>query len=240
MSKKRRLQFSSKPEKKEEKHFFCAHSVHTQLTRVFTFGFAFRFDRKYYHNILPNLTTLVVMGKKEKRAAEDTVEEQSPSKKKSKKSEDTDADETINDGSATAALADLPYNDKLAYVSIIAQPMASKKLAKKLFKLIKKASKQKNFLRAGLRDVQMRIRKGETGLCIFAGDVTPVEVMCHLPAVCEDRGIPYGYVLFRQDIAAAMGVRRPCLMALVRKHADYDELYQECEAGLKTLPIPTN
>lgn len=29
---------------------------------------------------------------------------------------------------------------------------------------------------------------------VFAGDVTPIEVMCHLPVVCEDRNIPYAYV----------------------------------------------
>lgn len=55
------------------------------------------------------------------------------------------------------------YEEKLAYVTPIAKPMASKKLAKKCFKLIKKATKQKTYLRNGLKDVQKRLRKGETG-----------------------------------------------------------------------------
>lgn len=55
------------------------------------------------------------------------------------------------------------YDDKLAFVSPIAKPMASKKIAKKCYKLIKKASKQKNFIRNGLKDVQKRLRKGEKG-----------------------------------------------------------------------------
>lgn len=55
------------------------------------------------------------------------------------------------------------YDDKLAFVSPIAQPMASKKIAKKCYKLIKKAVKQKNFIRNGLKDVQKRLRKGEKG-----------------------------------------------------------------------------
>ena len=42
--------------------------------------------------------------------------------------------------------------------------------------MIKKGSKQKTFVRNGLKDVQARIRKGEKGLVIFAGDVTPIEV----------------------------------------------------------------
>ena len=28
----------------------------------------------------------------------------------------------------------------------------------------------------------------------IAGDVTPIEVICHLPAVCEELEIPYAYV----------------------------------------------
>ena len=31
-------------------------------------------------------------------------------------------------------------------------------------------------VRNGLKDVQARIRKGETGIVVFAGDVTPIEV----------------------------------------------------------------
>ena len=85
------------------------------------------------------------------------------------------------------------YEDKLKFVSVIAKPMANKKLTKKIYKLIKKGSKHKTLVRNGLKDVQSRIRKGEKGIVIFAGDVTPIEVMCHMPAVCEEKGLPYVY-----------------------------------------------
>jgi len=49
--------------------------------------------------------------------------------------------------------------------------------------------KHKTYVRNGLKDVQARLRKGERGLVVFAGDVTPVEVMCHLPAVCEEKNL---------------------------------------------------
>merc|ERR1712181_109514 len=156
------------------------------------------------------------------------------------------------------------YEEKLRFVSVIAKPMGSKKLAKKVYKvsfplpkvfsrlvyqrmfvttlsyeqLIKKGSKQKGFVRNGLKDVQARIRKGETGLVIFAGDVTPIEVMCHMPAVCEEKGLPYVYTPSRQDLGTAMGVKRGCLMMMVREHEDYKELYDEVEAEIKALPPP--
>merc|ERR1712079_388690 len=130
------------------------------------------------------------------------------------------------------------YEDKLRFVSCIAKPMASKKLTKKLYKLIKKGSKQKGYVRNGLKDVQARIRKGETGLVIFAGDVTPVDVMCHMPAVCEEKSLSYCYTPSRQDLGTAMGVKRGCLMVMVREHEDYKDLYQEMVQGVGGLPPP--
>lgn len=77
------------------------------------------------------------------------------------------------------------YDEKLKNANAISQPMASKKLTKKIHKLIEKgrwnlvglsdfvwlnwfifyfvAAKQKSYLRNGLKDVQVRLRKGETG-----------------------------------------------------------------------------
>merc|ERR1712015_34761 len=128
------------------------------------------------------------------------------------------------------------YEEKLKFVSCIAKPMASKKLTKKLYKLIKKGSKHKTFVRNGLKDVQSRIRKGEKGLVVFAGDVTPIDVMCHLPAVCEEKNLPYVYTPSRQDLGSAMGVKRGCLMVMVREHEDYKELYDELKAEIDALP----
>merc|ERR1719153_1157775 len=92
------------------------------------------------------------------------------------------------DASAMERVLEGPsYEDKLKFVSVIAKPMANKKLTKKVYKLIKKGSKHKTYVRNGLKDVQSRIRKGERGIVVFAGDVTPIEVMCHMPAVCEEK-----------------------------------------------------
>ncbi|XP_076367896.1 NHP2 ribonucleoprotein [Tachypleus tridentatus] len=159
-------------------------------------------------------------------------------KKEKRDPDDNDADTTGGDTRLLGEMKELSYDEKLKHVSIIAKPMASRKLAKKLYKLIKKASKHKTFLRQGLKDVQGRIRKGETGIVIFAGDVSPVEIMCHLPGVCEEKNIPYVYTPSRQDLGIAMGVKRGSLMVLVRENEDYKDAYDECYEGVKALPLP--
>ncbi|CAH1156219.1 unnamed protein product [Phaedon cochleariae] len=132
---------------------------------------------------------------------------------------------------------ELAYEDKVDLCSVIAKPMASKKLAKKCYKLVKKAVKQKTFIRVGLKDVQRRIRKGETGIVLFAGDIYPIEIMCHLPVVCEKRKIPYVYVPSRKDLGAALGVKRGCVTVLIRSHDDYSDTFNELKGEIDTLGI---
>lgn len=72
----------------------------------------------------------------------------------------------IDDSVVKEEGADTPemsYEEKLQFVNVTAKPMAPKKLTKKIYKCIKKASKHKTYLRNGLKDVQKHLRKGETG-----------------------------------------------------------------------------
>nr|SVE76157.1 EOG090X0JRW [Daphnia hispanica] len=156
--------------------------------------------------------------------------------KKSKqviKEEETDAMETSQvEGKSDKG----SYEELLNHVSIIAKPMASRKLTKRIYKLLKKAAPHKGYVRNGLKDVQRRIRLGEKGLVIFAGDVTPVDIMCHMPAVCEEKNIPYVYTPSRLELGHSLGLKRTSLMVLVKEHADYQSSYDELAAELKAMP----
>ncbi|CAD7005797.1 H/ACA ribonucleoprotein complex subunit 2-like protein [Ceratitis capitata] len=154
------------------------------------------------------------------------------------KTEPVDQDASVVSVANVSVKEEDTYDDKLKYVNSISQPMASRKMAKKCYKLIKKAMKHKTYLRNGLKDVQTRLRKGETGICIFAGDVTPIDIMCHLPAVCEEKGIPYAYTPSRADLGAAMGVKRGTVALLVREHQDYQDLYDELKEDISGLGVP--
>ena len=96
--------------------------------------------------------------------------------------------------------------------------------------------KHKTYVRNGLKDVQSRIRKGEKGLVVFAGDVTPIDVMCHLPAVCEEKGLPYVFTPSRALLGHAMGVKRGSLMVMIKEHEDYEELFKECKGEVEKMP----
>lgn len=75
-------------------------------------------------------------------------------------------------------------------------------------------------------------------IVLFAGDVSPIEIMCHLPAVCEEKNVPYTYLPSRHDLGTAMGVKRGTVSILVREHAEYQDLFDEIKKEINGLPVP--
>ncbi|XP_050385768.1 H/ACA ribonucleoprotein complex subunit 2-like protein [Argentina anserina] len=78
-------------------------------------------------------------------------------------------------------------------VALIAKPLAGKKLRKRTLKLVRKAAEQK-CLKSGVKEVVKSIRRGQKGLCVIAGKISPIDVITHVPVLCEEAGIPYVYV----------------------------------------------
>ncbi|KAI2540415.1 NHP2 isoform 2, partial [Pan troglodytes] len=103
------------------------------------------------------------------------------------------ADPDGPEAQAEACSGERTYQELLVNQNPIAQPLASRRLTRKLYKCIKKAVKQKQ-IRRGVKEVQKFVNKGEKGIMVLAGDTLPIEVYCHLPVMCEDRNLPYVYI----------------------------------------------
>lgn len=74
-----------------------------------------------------------------------------------------------------------------------------------------------------MKEVVKAIRKGEKGFCIIAGDISPVDVVSHLPIMCEDRQIPYFYVPSKIDLGAAACTKRPTSCVLINPKESFSE-----------------
>ncbi|KAM4620461.1 H/ACA ribonucleoprotein complex subunit 2-like protein [Polymixia lowei] len=129
------------------------------------------------------------------------------------------------------------YQDLISNINSIAQPLASRKLSKKLYKCVKKAAKLKQ-IRRGVKEVQKFINKGEKGIVVLAGDTLPIDVYCHLPVMCEDKDLPYAYIPSKVDLGSSAGSKRPTCVILIKPHQDYQEAYDECLDEVSTLPKP--
>lgn len=49
-------------------------------------------------------------------------------------------------------------------------------------------------VRRGVKEVVKALRKDEKGIVIIAGDISPIDVIAHVPILCEEKGLPYVYV----------------------------------------------
>lgn len=106
------------------------------------------------------------------------------------------------------------YEARLPAVLPFATPLASKKLNKKVLKTVKKASKAKNVKR-GVKEVGKALRKGDKGLVVIAGDISPGDVISHLPVLCEDNSVPYIFVPSKHDLGSAGATKRPTSVVFI-------------------------
>ncbi|CUS10344.1 unnamed protein product [Tuber aestivum] len=104
-----------------------------------------------------------------------------------------------------------------------AKPLAGEKLTKKIFKTAKKAAKNKS-LKRGVKEVVKALRKSPTGaaaasansgIVVLAADISPMDVISHIPVLCEDHGIPYVFVRSRAELGAASVTKRPTSVAMI-------------------------
>ena len=128
----------------------------------------------------------------------------------------------------------MDYETRCKALSPISKPLASKKLTKKLHKLVKKAAAVKG-IRRGVKEVVKALRKNEKGLCVIAGDISPIDVISHLPVYCEEKEVDYIYVPSKQDLGAAASTKRPTSIVMVQCKKDFGEkaLFDECAKEVK-------
>lgn len=135
------------------------------------------------------------------------------------------------------------YEKRMAAILPFAQPLAPKKLNKKVLKTVKKASKAKHVKR-GVKEVVKALRKGEKGLVIIAGDISPPDVISHIPVLCEDSAVPFVFIPSKEDLGSAGATKRPtsCVMIVpgggkTKKNADKTSEYQESfDEVVKEIP----
>ena len=51
--------------------------------------------------------------------------------------------------------------------------------------------------------------------CVIAGDISPIDVITHVPVLCEDAGVPYIYVPSKDALGTAAQTKRPTSVMLV-------------------------
>ena len=92
------------------------------------------------------------------------------------------------------------------------------------------ATKNKS-LKRGVKEVVKSLRKSSTAaattvgsgeppaVVILAADISPMDVISHIPVLCEDHGVPYIYVTSRAELGAAASTSRPTSVVMIMQEA---------------------
>ena len=58
-------------------------------------------------------------------------------------------------------------------------------------------------IRKGMNEVTKSIERVQAKIVIMAEDVSPPEILFHIPLLCEEKGIPYSYLTTKKELGNA-------------------------------------
>ncbi|KAL1598484.1 hypothetical protein SLS59_006768 [Nothophoma quercina] len=171
--------------------------------------------------------------KKEKRAEADGVSKPKKEKKDKKSKDVTDALEAAIEEPEVSMMevdsgAGADGEEPSGALVPFAFPLADNdKEVKKILKTVKKSAKTKT-LRRGVKEVVKALRKSQgsgnnadindpAAIVVIAADISPMDVISHIPVLCEDHGIPYIYIKSRAQLGEASATKRPTSVVMVAK-----------------------
>jgi large subunit ribosomal protein L7Ae len=82
-------------------------------------------------------------------------------------------------------------------------------------------------IRKGVNETTKAIERGIAKLVVMAQDVTPEEIMMHLPVICDEKKVPYAYVATKQELGKASGIDVPTSSIAVVEAGDAKKLIAE-------------
>lgn len=95
-----------------------------------------------------------------------------------------------------------------------AYPLADSAMVKKILDLCQQANNYKQ-IRKGANEATKTLNRGQSELIVLSADAQPLEILLHLPLLCEDKNVPYVFVPSKQALGRACGVTRPVIAASI-------------------------
>jgi large subunit ribosomal protein L7Ae len=80
-----------------------------------------------------------------------------------------------------------------------------KELVEKTFEAVETAKSSGKVVK-GTNEVTKAVERGQAALVVMAEDVDPVEIVAHLPPLCDEKNAPYVYVPMKDELGKAAGL----------------------------------
>jgi len=93
-------------------------------------------------------------------------------------------------------------------------PLSDPALTTSLLDLVQQATAFKQ-LKKGANEATKGLNRGIAEFIIMAADTEPIEILLHLPLLCEDKNVPYVFVPSKVALGRATGVSRPVIACAI-------------------------
>ena len=127
-----------------------------------------------------------------------------------------------------------PTNEKLPATILTtmsderAYPLAQADLSVTILDLVSQAANFKQ-LKKGANEATKTLNRGIAEFVVLAADTEPLEILLHLPLLCEDKNKPYVFVPSKAALGRACGVSRSVVACAVTTN-DQSQLADQIRA----------
>ena len=90
-------------------------------------------------------------------------------------------------------------------------------------------------LRVGTNEVTKASERAEAKLVVMAEDVDPIEILAHIPMLCEEKRIPYVYVPKKQRLGQSAGLSKSAASVAIVEAGEGKGLLDELAGAFSTL-----
>ena len=85
----------------------------------------------------------------------------------------------------------------------------------------------------GANETTKQVERGQAKLVVMAEDVSPEEILAHMPVLCEEKNIPYTYVPSKEELGIAAGMKvgtaAVAVMSTGKEKAGIDNIVKKIE-----------
>lgn len=93
-------------------------------------------------------------------------------------------------------------------------PLADAATTQQILDIVQQATNLRQ-LKKGANEATKTLNRGISEFIVMAADAEPIEIVLHLPLLCEDKNVPYVFVPSKIALGRSCGVSRPVVAASV-------------------------
>lgn len=119
-------------------------------------------------------------------------------------------------------------------MSVFVKFETPKELSDKAYNLAE-AARDSGKIKKGTNEVTKAVERGDASIVIMATDVDPPEILAHMPALCDERKVPFVYVPSRAELGNAIGIEKSTASIAIVDLGKGKALREEIVAAVKEL-----